>query len=244
MGGLYDRMLNLVQVSDDPLVAAYVATNLDARNLDRECSMDLRRAHQMAIQRLRTLNLISRANKLTEPKIDLLLAMQRVPGKSKIPLAGLPNMPMENLLGQGNRLNKGIDQKALLRDLFTNEIEAIRFQTGIVKEMEKYDFPELTSKMRDPNPLIRWLAIQSASQRRLHCEDELIQRLKDPVPAVRAAAHDALVRITRGADFGPTYVVGPTVAATMRAQEEAVAQWRQWLKSQDDTPPGTEERRR
>ncbi|GEM_PF-5840593 len=186
------------------------------------------------MQRWYTLSTIQR-NAPNEEQIELFLAIQRGPGLAKVPLGDLPNIPMGDLLGQGKKLTKGIDQKALLREVFTLEIEAIRFQTGILKEMEKHDRFDLISKMSDPSALVRLLAVQSASQRRLHCEDDLIQRLKDPVPAVRDAAHQALVRITRGTDFGPAHAVGPTLVATRNAQDEAVARWRQWLKSQTES---------
>jgi hypothetical protein len=174
-----------------------------------------------------------------EGQLQLLLAIQRVPGPAKNPMGALPNIAFDDLLGPGGKLKNAIDQKALLRVIFTNQVEAIRFQTGILKEMDKFEDSELNEKMRDSNPLIRLLAIQSASQRRLHCEDELIKRLKDPVAAVREAAHQALVRIARGTDFGPAHATGPTLVATRNAQDEAVARWRQWLKSQSDVSEPT-----
>jgi hypothetical protein len=58
------------------------------------------------------------------------------------------------------------------------------------------------------------------------------------VPAVREAAHQALVRIARGTDFGPSRPSGPTFGAYIRERDEAVANWRLWLTCQKDPSPG------
>ena len=155
---------------------------------------------------------------------------------------------MPNPLGQQNLLLNALGQPAGLlmalpkpdanKELLLKQIEYLRLSATILKEMDKYDRATLNEKMRDGNATTRWLAIQSVLMRRLHCEEELLNRLKDPMLYNRSAARDALVRVTRGADFGPSLPAGATPVMTARAQEEAIAGWRQWLKYQDETPPG------
>jgi hypothetical protein len=155
---------------------------------------------------------------------------------------------MPNPLGQQNLLLNALGQPAGLlmalpkpdanKELLLKQIEYLRLSATILKEMDKYDRATLNEKMRDGNATTRWLAIQSVLMRRLHCEEELLNRLKDPMLYNRSAARDALVRLTRGADFGPSLPASATPVMMARAQEEAIAGWRQWLKYQDETPSG------
>jgi hypothetical protein len=89
----------------------------------------------------------------------------------------------------------------------------------------------LAEEFRDNDPIVRWVAVQVAGARKYHLEGELIELLSDPQPEVREAAHQALVRVARGTDFGPA----PTATATERAQ--ALRTWRTWLSLQDPSAP-------
>jgi hypothetical protein len=156
---------------------------------------------------------------------------------------GLPNpLGQQNLLlnalGQPAGLLMALPKPDANKELLLKQIEYLRLSATILKEMDKYDRATLNEKMRDGNATTRWLAIQSVLMRRLHCEEELLNRLKDPMLYNRSAARDALVRLTRGADFGPSLPAVATPVMTARAQEEAIAGWRQWLKYQDETPAG------
>ena len=203
----------------------------------------LRDCQTTAVQRWRILT--TNLQKDENDPLKLLINLQRPPIMPN-PLG--PRNPMPNPLGQPNVLQNplgqpgallvGLPKPDLQKELFLKQIEYLRLSGAILKEMDQYDRIALNTKLRDPNPTTRWLAIQSVLMRRLHCEEELFNRLKDPVPHNRAAAHDALVRVTRGTDFGPAYPVGSSPVATARAQEEALANWRQWQRSQDETPPG------
>ena len=57
-------------------------------------------------------------------------------------------------------------------------------------------------KLRDPDPTVRWVAVQIISRKRIPAEKELIKLLDDPKIDVRQAAHHALVRLGRTVDFG------------------------------------------
>lgn len=156
------------------------------------------------------------------------------PNVLKNPL-GQPNI-LKNPLGQPGALLVGLPKPDAYKELLLQQIEYLRLTAAIVKEMDVFDREMLKVKMRDANPATRWLAIQSALMRRLPCEEELLNRLRDPMPFNRIAAREALVRITRGTDFGPDLPAGATSLAAARAQDEAIANWRQWLKFQEQTP--------
>lgn len=227
------RINNLVQVSGDPSAALYVLKympNLGETRLSECARAMLRELRDTAIRRwtgIATIKTIS-----TENQVDFLM------GINKLQKRGEPaNDPRALELGERKKVLLEAVKRDPYREALNLQLEQMRFEISLLKEYEQDDRFDLNLKMRDPNPMIRWLAVVSASQRRQHCEDELINRLKDPVPAVRAAAHDALVRISRGTDFGPAHAVGPTLVATRNAQDEAVARWRQWLKSQREETP-------
>ena len=169
-----------------------------------------------------------------QPMIDLLVAVPRMPRGPIDPLGDKPQIPLVNLLAHADVLQAPLAKQLELKQFFRQQIDAIRFQMMVAKELEKDDRNLLRKKMNDPNPMIRWLAIQSVSQRRVPVADDLIIRLKDPVPAVRQSARQALTRLSRGADFGPSLSEG-NPAAVRRAQDEAVANWQQWVRSQRDS---------
>jgi len=87
---------------------------------------------------------------------------------------------------------------------------------------------KLRQAVKDDDPQVRYVAIQVIAKRRLHLEKELIGRLSDPVWPVREAARHALVRLARGADFGPARSAG------WYAQRQAVRRWQQWLAMQKE----------
>jgi hypothetical protein len=92
------------------------------------------------------------------------------------------------------------------------------------------DGPEVVAqKLKDKQPLTRWAAVMVAGRKRLHLEAALIDRLSDPYPEVRAAAREALVRLSRGNDFGPL------PSATAKEVTQSAQAWRHWLSLQD--PP-------
>jgi len=89
----------------------------------------------------------------------------------------------------------------------------------------------LCKKVRDGTPLERFLAIQVIARRRLRLEKDLIKVLQDPDKTIRQAARNALVRICRGTDFGPS------AGASKRGLGRAVQQWRNWLDLQQSVSP-------
>jgi hypothetical protein len=233
----------LVQSSEDPLVPLYVLKNLQTPDDPRigMCS-PLRQTHRCALLRLNTLAATSTTWKSDEIELIAIIGLLRVPNPFNNPLGGAANPALRDPLAANNPvLQQAIVKDLVLREMLDRQIDAIRLERSVLKEYEKHDRHTLTKKMRDPNPLIRFLAIQSASVRHIHCEEELINRLKDPVPAIREAARNALVRLSRGADFGPTRAGGAASAANARDSNQAIASWRAWLRKQEETPSTNEQ---
>ncbi len=88
----------------------------------------------------------------------------------------------------------------------------------------------LRRKMKDIDAETRWMAIQIVGSKRYPLEKDLITRLSDRDNSVRQAARLALIRVSRGNDFGPAIHAGP------RERETAIARWRQWWALQDSNP--------
>jgi HEAT repeat protein len=86
--------------------------------------------------------------------------------------------------------------------------------------------PVLVRKLRDDDPLVRWVAATLIGRKRIHAEKELLERLSDPVPDVRAAVRQALARLARGTDFGPHPL------ASKGGIRRSVEHWAAWLELQ------------
>jgi hypothetical protein len=81
-------------------------------------------------------------------------------------------------------------------------------------------------ELRDESPELRAAAARAAGLKGLRLGEDLIDLLSDSEARVRQAAHQALVRLSRGSDFGPE----PDAGEKDRAA--AVAKWRAWWKQQ------------
>lgn len=123
------------------------------------------------------------------------------------------------------------EQKAFLKRqlilLAEAKIKQDQLLKGLVQDLAREDKALIGEKLRDPQPLTRWLAIQVAAKKRLPFEQDLIPLLADPQTEVRQAAHQALVRLSRGNDFGPL------ANATSKQVADAQRRWQQWLDLQN-----------
>ncbi len=115
--------------------------------------------------------------------------------------------------------------------LVAKMIQTQKMVEPLVLEMWKSKDQKLIDKLRDPHPLVRWFAADILSRRQVHVEKELIPLLKDPYVQIRHAAHRALVRLSRGTDFGPS----PKASAGQI--KDATARWTDWLAMQDPVTP-------
>ncbi len=101
------------------------------------------------------------------------------------------------------------DIQKLGRDLLDRHLS--RQTEAVVKE-----------KLSDELTEVRIAAIRVIATKRPRLAGELIDLLGDEMNEVRAAAHDALVKISRGQDFGPANDADKEKIA------EAQAKWRSW----------------
>ncbi|MBM3996202.1 MAG: HEAT repeat domain-containing protein [Planctomycetes bacterium] len=94
---------------------------------------------------------------------------------------------------------------------------------------------DLTERLSDADPLIRWVVVQAVGRKRVPAEAQLIGLLSDSHGRVREAARLALVQVAGGTDFGPS----PNATPVQRSQ--AIQAWRAWLALQNTaaTDPGS-----
>jgi hypothetical protein len=100
-------------------------------------------------------------------------------------------------------------------------------QAKKLSKLEEADAAALTTALADKDPTIQLAAIQVVHRRRLHRERELITCLESAQPLIRTAARAALVRLARGADFGPE------PDADRLEFRSALRRWKTWLARQE-----------
>jgi len=102
------------------------------------------------------------------------------------------------------------DIQELARDLLTRQLSSLSAK-------------ELTGKLKDDRAEARAAAARAVASKGLHLENELIDLLMDEEPFVRRQAHQALLSLHPGTDFGPRD------AATEAERKDAQQKWRGWL---------------
>ncbi len=95
--------------------------------------------------------------------------------------------------------------------------------------------PNLAEKLSDDSPLVRWVAANIIARKRIPAEKELVELLNDPFPEIREAAHQALVRLARGTDFGPHPL------DSQAKIKKAIQRWNDWLALQEYRAAGAAE---
>jgi hypothetical protein len=132
---------------------------------------------------------------------------------------------------QSPQKSREIDNKKFLQQQFDAfQKEQTELLQSLIRDLSREDLPDIAKKFKDPQPMVRWLAIQVAAKYWLPLEKEIIELLTDRDPAVKAAAHQALVRLSRGTDLGPS--ANPAPVQITKAQEA----WRHWLDRQAPPP--------
>jgi hypothetical protein len=104
----------------------------------------------------------------------------------------------------------------------------------LTRNLTRQDASTVKKRLSDEKPSVRAAAAQVAGTKRLPTVKQLIDLLTDNDVAVRNAAHNALVRMSRGRDFGPV------ARATEEQRTEAADRWREWWSRQarsDDEAP-------
>jgi hypothetical protein len=101
----------------------------------------------------------------------------------------------------------------LARDLLTQQLSGMSSK-------------ELKEKLKDDRAEVRAAAARVAGNKEVHVEGELIDLLNDDEVVVRQQAHQALLTLSKGADFGPK------PDATLAERIEAQQKWRGWFAKQ------------
>jgi hypothetical protein len=96
----------------------------------------------------------------------------------------------------------------------------------LVKHLQRQPADKLKEMLKHDRAEVRAGAARVVGDKQLRYGAELIELLRDVEPAVQQAARQALVRLARGADYGPA------ADADSGAREEAVTRWQQWWKTQ------------
>lgn len=125
-------------------------------------------------------------------------------------------------------------QELLMRERVHRERALLRQRHDIAQRRIE-DFQDLLNgppdllrrKLKDDDPNVRLATINIVGQRWLHIEKDLIARLDDRSRTVQQAARQALVRLSRGTDFGPEK------HATKVERRLAMRRWLRWLGNQD-----------
>jgi hypothetical protein len=87
--------------------------------------------------------------------------------------------------------------------------------------------PEVVKeKLKDEEPEVRKAAARAVAARVPSLAGDVVELLADEEADVRQAAREALVKLSKGEDFGPDE------KATKEQREEALAKWREWWKRQ------------
>jgi hypothetical protein len=234
------RLESLVQGSSDPLVCAYVLTNLGAGvPVTSRYYATLQGLKDLARRRLLQLawDPLGLRRALTDPRLA------KLPQKARLILSLQIKRLQEQLEAQQrlqwhttageltDRLATSAREQAQLKELLRERAKASAREylrlTEELRQLAEEGTDAIALKLHDEQPLVRWLAVQVAGRQRLPLEGYLIDLLSDPAPLVRDAARQALIRLSRGNDFGPPR------NATAAQVAEAVRAWRQWYDLQD-----------
>jgi HEAT repeat protein len=154
-------------------------------------------------------------------------ALQRLIGKwCQFQLARLQRRQQEILEDQIAEVLLEKRERQLAGNLFQQSSLKL-----FISKLEDAQVSVIRQTLESNDPMVRLLAARTAGMRRLHLEKELIELLNDPYPLVREAARLALVRCTRGTDFGPI------PGASQRTLVRSIEKWRQWLALQKSASP-------
>lgn len=217
MARLTSRLDSLVGEIKDPWVYAFVI-----ENLGKGVQLDPSYANQIVAQKTK---FAKRLNQMIWASAGQ--AQDRVPfEKFPNPLAKLKHMEAQRML------LKEAEVRTIMQQFAKHQMELAakseRELAVLVREFQKEDTVGILCRLKDEEPLNRWMAIQITQYRWEPLENFLVEALEDPVPMVRGAARQALVKLSRGNDFGP-------IAANPSRDQIHTAQkhWRSYLAMQD-----------
>jgi hypothetical protein len=97
----------------------------------------------------------------------------------------------------------------------------------LARHLSRQKEPVLKEKLNDDRAEVRIAATRVVGEKKLRLGEELIALLSDAEAPVRDAAHQALVRLNQGTDFGPK------AKADEKERSEAIRKWREWWTSRN-----------
>ena len=127
------------------------------------------------------------------------------------------------------KMQEGILKHQLQEAIKKQQKQQQEFASAL-RYLMKLENETLIRKVRDPDPLVSFLAIQVAGKKRLPVEKECIGLLNSINPSLRQAARQTLIRLGRGVDFGPEPTAGPPQIAL------SVRGWSSWAAIQTEEP--------
>jgi hypothetical protein len=98
----------------------------------------------------------------------------------------------------------------------------------LTSNLSRLDATALKKKLEDDRIEVRAAAARAAAKKGLAFGDKLISLLRDNSPVVRKAAHQALVKLSKGTDYGPKE------NASEGDREEVIKKWQAWLAKQKE----------
>jgi len=97
----------------------------------------------------------------------------------------------------------------------------------LYRNLSRQKEPVLKEKLKDDRTEVRIAAARVVGEKKMRLGDALVALLNDDEARVRDAAHQALVRLNNGSDFGPSAEAGE------KERSEAVRKWREWWAAQN-----------
>jgi hypothetical protein len=99
-------------------------------------------------------------------------------------------------------------------------------QTLLVRNLSQQQLTRVKEKLKDGKAEVRLAAARVSINRNLPVVNEFIDLLSDEDDSVRGLAHQTLVRVARGTDYGPSK------GATKEDCDRAAERWRSWWSRQ------------
>jgi HEAT repeat protein len=124
------------------------------------------------------------------------------------------------------------DYRAMLMEQLRRELQVLtalkdqsvmRQAQQLMRQWGQATQAELVFRLYDPDPLVRWVALNLIGQQRLPVARDVITLLDDPFVQVRDAAHQVLIRLARGSDLSPWPL------DTDLQTKQAIQSWKAWL---------------
>lgn len=123
---------------------------------------------------------------------------------------------------QGDEVVNGLHSAAATRDSDVGPLG----RTLLARYLARQTSLVLKKNLKDEREEVRAAAARAVGARKLRLGDELIGLLGDDSPEVRTAAHQSLVKLSKGTDYGPRQ------DASEEERSEAVKKWQAWWAKQ------------